>query len=91
MEGKIKETAEKLTERLNGDQVEKIKPVANTIAEMIVRCNWESERFKFKQEFGNLALVIDGKDSFTAYLSGYNYAYQIKLCLAVIAAAGLFE
>ena len=28
MEGKIKETAEKLTERLNGDQVEKIKPVS---------------------------------------------------------------
>ena len=91
MEGKIKETAEKLTERLNGDQVEKIKPVANTIAEMIVRCNWCNDRFKFKQEFGNIALVIDGKDSFTAYLSGYNYAYQIKLCLDVIEAAGFFE
>lgn len=91
MEGKIKETAEKLTERLNGDQVEKIKPVANTIAEMIVRCNWGSERFKFKQEFGNVVLVIDGKDAFTACLSGYNYAYQIKLCLGVIEAAGFFE
>lgn len=91
MECKIKETAEKLTERLNGDQVEKIKPIANTIAEMIVRCNWEIERFKFKQEFENVAFVIDGKDSFTAYLSGYNYAYQVKLCLDVIASAGLFE
>lgn len=68
-------------------------PIAIFLADLITRMNWNPDQFQLLRECGNLCIEIkttpgSGQGQ---CLQGYNYAYQVKLVMDSIQAAGLFD
>ena len=69
-------------------------PIAIFLADLTTRMNWDPDQFQLLRECGNL--YIEVKTGGTRLrtencLQGYNYAYQVKLVMDSIQAAGLFD
>lgn len=68
-------------------------PIAIFLADLITRMNWNPDQFLLLRECGNLCIEVKtGPNSGQGQcLQGYNYAYQVKLVMDSIQAAGLFD
>ena len=69
-------------------------PIAIFLADLINRMNWDPDQFQLFRECGNL--FIEVKTGCTRLRAGnclqdYSYAYQVKLVMESIQAAGLFD
>lgn len=68
-------------------------PIAIFLADLITRMNWEPDQFQLSRECGNLCIEV--KTGPTGVVSNclqdYSYAYQVKLVMDSIQAAGLFD
>ena len=69
-------------------------PIAIFLADLINRMNWDPDQFQLFLECGNL--FIEVKTGGTRHRAGnclqdYSYAYQVKLVMESIQAAGLFD
>ena len=69
-------------------------PIAISLADLITRMNWDPDQFQLFREYGNL--FIEVKTGGTRHRAGnclqdYSYAYQVKLVMESIQAAGLFD
>ena len=69
-------------------------PIAIFLADLINRMNWDPDQFQLFRECGNL--FIEVKAGGTRHRAGnclqdYSYAYQVKLVMESIQAAGLFD
>ena len=69
-------------------------PIAIFLADLINRMNWDPDQFQLFRECGNL--FIEVKTGGTRHRAGnclqdYSYAYQVKLVMESIQAAGLFD
>ena len=69
-------------------------PIAIFLADLINRMNWDPDQFQLFRECGNL--FIEVKAGGTRLRTGnclqdYSYAYQVKLVMDSIQAAGLFD
>ena len=69
-------------------------PIAIFLADLINRMNWDPDQFQLFRECGNL--FIEVKTGGTRLRAGnclqdYSYAYQVKLVMESIQAAGLFD
>ena len=69
-------------------------PIAIFLADLINRMNWDPDQFQLFRECGNLCIEV--KTGGTRLRAGnclqdYSYAYQVKLVMESIQAAGLFD
>ena len=69
-------------------------PIAIFLADLINRMNWDPDQFHLFRECGNLCIEV--KAGGTRLRTGnclqdYSYAYQVKLVMESIQAAGLFD
>ena len=68
-------------------------PIAIFLADLITRMNWNPDQFQLLRECGNLCIEVKvtPTEGVGNCLQGYNYAYQVKLVMDSIQAAGLFD
>ena len=68
-------------------------PIAIFLADLITRMNWNPDQFKLFRECRNLCIEVKTGPTggVVNCLQGYNYAYQVKLVMDSIQAAGLFD
>ena len=69
-------------------------PIAIFLADLINRMNWDPDQFQLFRECGNLFIEVKtGGTRPRAWncLQDYSYAYQVKLVMESIQAAGLFD
>lgn len=67
-------------------------PIAIFIADLITRMNWDPDQFQLFRECDNLYIEIkSGRRLAASCLQDYSYAYQVKLVMNSIQAAGLFD
>ena len=68
-------------------------PIVVFVADMIARMNWNPEQFQFSRSGPNLCIEVNKgtPKNCGAILTGYNYAYQVKLVMDSIQASGLFD
>lgn len=68
-------------------------PIAIFLADLITRMNWNPDQFQLLRECGNLCIEVKATptEGVGNCLQGYNYAYQVKLVMDSIQAAGLFD
>jgi hypothetical protein len=67
----------------------KVVPIASTIGKIIARSRWNPEGFSMSLDHGSI--MFKAGNAGEVNLSGYNFAYQVKLCLDAITEAGYFE
>lgn len=80
---------EHLVAGIPGEKRYPVMPIASTLAKIITRSNWNPEDFALRLECG--CIMFKAGKSEEVNISGYNFAYQIKLCLDAIEKAGYFE
>ena len=69
-------------------------PIAIFLADLINRMNWDPDQFQLFWECGNLCIEVKtGGTRLRVWncLQDYSYAYQVKLVMESIQAAGLFD
>lgn len=69
-------------------------PIAIFLADLITRMNWDPDQFQLFRGCGNLCIEVKPGDTrLRAWncLQDYSYAYQVKLVMDAIQAAGLFD
>lgn len=86
---KTANTFKQIAAGVSVNHIVSVTPVASTVAEMVVRAHWNPEDFTFRSE-GSSVLFKAGCAG-EVNLSGYNFAYQVKLCADAIAEAGYFD
>ena len=58
------------------------------IAEIIERSRWAHDNITFDYDGGNIYFRVG---SLKACITGYNFAYQVKICMDLFDAAGYFR
>lgn len=86
---KTANTFKQIAAGVSVNHIVSVTPVASTVAEMVVRAHWNQEDFTFRSEGGSVLFKAGGAGEVN--LSGYNFAYQVKLCADAIAEAGYFD
>lgn len=92
MDQEIEKTAAAMCETV--EVYEAIQPLARVVAEMFVRTHWAHEGVGFKRFQGSrsvLFVVDNSKCNIERSISGYNFAYQVKIVCDVLENAGYFE
>lgn len=68
-------------------------PIVGFVADMIARMNWDPEKFQFIRSGQDICIEVNKgtPKNCGAILTGYSYAYQVKLVMDSIQASGLFD
>ena len=86
MEQEIFKTAAEICD--SAETLEEVNSLAKLVAEMIVRGNWDSYNFKFKNTpYGVVFRCMNSEQN----LSGYQFAYQVKLICSIIEQEGYYD
>lgn len=86
MEQEIFKTAAEICD--SAETFERVNSLANLVAEMIVRGNWAAYDFRFKNT--SYGVVFRCRNS-GKNLSGYQFAYQVKLICSIIEQEGYYD
>ena len=86
---KTANTFKQIAAGVSVNHIVSVTPVASTVAEMVVRAHWNPEDFAFRSEGGSV--LFKAGNTGEVNISGYNFAYQVKLCSDAIAEAGYFD
>lgn len=86
---KTANTFKQIAAGVSANHIISVTPVASTVAEMVVRAHWDPEGFTFRSEGGSV--LFKAGNAGEVNVSGYNFAYQVKLCADAIAEAGYFD
>ena len=86
MEQEIFKTAADICDR--AETFERVNSLANLVAEMIVRGKWDAYNFQFENTpYGVVFRCRNSEQN----LSGYQFAYQVKLICSIIEKEGYYD
>lgn len=72
------------------EKLNPVRPLARLAAEMIERSYWAHSGIKFEAAPATGQVFFKVGASSTVCVSGYNLAYQVKLCVDLLANCGYF-
>ena len=86
MEQEIFKTAAEICD--SAETLERVNSLAELVAEMIVSGNWAAYNFQFKNTpYGVVFRCRNSEQN----LSGYQFAYQVKLICSIIEQEGYYD